>query len=106
MRKSYKLVFDFTYFVQCILNILTVLLANKTLNYEGLFLLDSVLNLFVQNGTSLYKKKKKKKNSKAFIMTCQGTKKFRSDSPGLVDFAVGLVEFILHLPDGQVKVSA
>ena len=36
--------------------------------------------------------------------TLQGTKKFRSDSPGLVDFVVGLVEFILHLPDGQVKV--
>ena len=34
----------------------------------------------------------------------QGTKKFRSDSPGLVDFVVGQVEFILHLPDGQVKV--
>ena len=34
----------------------------------------------------------------------QGTKKFRSDSPGLVDFVVGLVEFILHLPDRQVKV--
>ena len=34
----------------------------------------------------------------------QVTKKFRSDSPGLVDFVVGLVEFILHLPDGQVKV--
>ena len=35
----------------------------------------------------------------------QGTKKFRSDSPGLVDFVVGLVDFILHLPDGQVKFS-
>ena len=34
----------------------------------------------------------------------QGTKKFRSDSPGLVNFVVWLVEFILHLPDGQVKV--
>ena len=34
----------------------------------------------------------------------QDTKKLRSDSPGLVDFVVGLVEFILHLPDGQVKV--
>ena len=34
----------------------------------------------------------------------QGTKKFRSDSPGLVDFEVRLVEFILHLPDGLVKV--
>ena len=38
------------------------------------------------------------------IITVQGRKKFRSDSPGLVDFVVGLVEFILHLPDGQVKV--
>ena len=38
-------------------------------------------------------------------MRCgQGTKKFRSDSPWLVDFVVGLEEFILHLPDGQVKV--
>ena len=34
----------------------------------------------------------------------QGTKKFSSDSPGLLDFVVGLVEFILHLPDGQIKV--
>ena len=34
----------------------------------------------------------------------QGTKKIRPDSLGLVDFVVGLVEFILHLPDGQVTV--
>ena len=27
-----------------------------------------------------------------------------SDSPGLVDFAIGLVNFVLNLPDGQVKV--
>ena len=38
------------------------------------------------------------------MKSIQGTKKFRSDWPGLVDFEVGLVEFILHLPDGQVKV--
>ena len=25
-----------------------------------------------------------------------------SDSPGLVDFAIGLVLFVLNLPDGQV----
>ena len=37
-------------------------------------------------------------------ITNQGTKKFRSDSPGLVDFVVGLVEFIFRLPNGQVKV--
>ena len=34
----------------------------------------------------------------------QSTKTFRSNSPGLVDFVVGLVEFILYLPFGQVKV--
>ena len=38
------------------------------------------------------------------LLKTQGTKKFRSDSPGLVDFVVGVVEFILHLPDGQVNV--
>ena len=34
----------------------------------------------------------------------QGKIKFRSNIPGLVDFVVGPVEFILHLPDRQVKV--
>ena len=29
-------------------------------------------------------------------------KKVVSDSPGLVDFAIGLVIFVLNLPDGQV----
>ena len=32
----------------------------------------------------------------------QRTKKVVSDSPGLVDFAFGLVIFVLNLPDGQV----
>ena len=40
----------------------------------------------------------------SIIIIDQGTKKFRSNIPGLVDFVVGLVEFILHLPNGQVKV--
>ena len=35
-------------------------------------------------------------------MEGQGTKK--SDSPGLVHFAVGLMDFTLNLPEGQVKV--
>ena len=26
-----------------------------------------------------------------------------SDSPGLLDFAIGLVNSVFHLPDGQVK---
>ena len=32
----------------------------------------------------------------------QFTKKVVSDSPGLVDFAIGLVKSIFILPDGQV----
>ena len=32
----------------------------------------------------------------------QRAKKAVSDSPGLVDFAIGLVMFVLNLPDGQV----
>ena len=30
-------------------------------------------------------------------------KKVVSDCPGLVDFAIGLVNFVLNLPNGQVK---
>ena len=32
----------------------------------------------------------------------QRAKKVMSDSPGLVDFAIGLVIFVLNLPDRQV----
>ena len=32
----------------------------------------------------------------------QHAKKVVSDSPGLVDFAIGLVIFVLNLPHGQV----
>ena len=32
----------------------------------------------------------------------QHAKKVLSDSPGLVDFAVGLVNSVFNLPDGQV----
>ena len=35
-------------------------------------------------------------------MTPHRAKKVMSDSPGLVDFAIGLVVFVLNLPDGQV----
>ena len=35
-------------------------------------------------------------------MLQQRAKKVVSDSPGLVDFAVGLVNFVLNLPNGQV----
>ena len=39
-----------------------------------------------------------------YIYIQQHTKKLMSDRPGLVDFAVLLVDFILHLPERQVKV--
>ena len=32
----------------------------------------------------------------------QRAKKVVSDSPGLVDFAIGIVILVLNLPDGQV----
>ena len=38
-------------------------------------------------------------------MTPQRAKKVMSDSPGLVDFAIGLVIFVLNLPDGQGKLG-
>ena len=33
----------------------------------------------------------------------QSAKNVLSNSPGLVDFAIGLVIFVLILPDGQVQ---
>ena len=37
-------------------------------------------------------------------LTLQCAKKVVSDSPGLVDFAIGLVNSVLNLPDGQAKI--
>ena len=41
------------------------------------------------------------------ISVCLGqhAKKVVSDSPGLVDFAIGLVNSVLNLPNGQVMFS-
>ena len=36
------------------------------------------------------------------LILIQRAKKVVSDSPGQVDFAIGLVIFILNLPNGQV----
>ena len=36
------------------------------------------------------------------ICGLQGAKKVVSDSPGLLNFAIRLVIFVLNLPDGQV----
>ena len=37
------------------------------------------------------------------MISMQCAKKVVSDSPGLVDFAIGLVNSVLNLPDRQVK---
>ena len=37
-----------------------------------------------------------------FVNDMQRAKKVLSDSPGLVDFAIGLVNSVFNLPDGQV----
>ena len=42
-------------------------------------------------------------NSVKLLHCRQRAKKVVSDSPGLVDFAIGLVNSVLNLPDGQVK---
>jgi len=47
---------------------------------------------------TLYKKCKLNEGTKL-----QCAKKVVSDSPELVDFAIGLVNFVLDLPNGQLK---
>ena len=42
------------------------------------------------------------KNSEKMIM-CQRAKKVVSNNSGLVDFAIGLVNSVINLPDRQVK---
>ena len=37
------------------------------------------------------------------LLLSQRVKKVVPDSPGLEDFAIGLVNFVLNLPDGQLK---
>ena len=44
-----------------------------------------------------------KVNFKTFQKNMQCAKKVVSDCPGLVDFAIGLVNFVLNFPNGQVK---
>ena len=44
----------------------------------------------------------KKETAFSLVWVTQRAKKVMSDSPGLVDFAIGLVIFVLNLPDGQV----
>ena len=44
------------------------------------------------------------KSKVMFMTSIQRAKKVVSDSPGLVDFAIGPVNSVLNLPDGQVKI--
>ena len=39
-----------------------------------------------------------------YIKVVSAAEKVVSDSPGLVDFAIGLVKSVLNSPDGQVKI--
>ena len=39
---------------------------------------------------------------KQLLVVSQRAKKVVSDSPGLVDFVIGLVNSVFNLPDGQV----
>ena len=43
------------------------------------------------------------KNEESSLLIDQCAEKVVSDSPGLVDFAIGLVISILNLSDGQMK---
>ena len=52
---------------------------------------------------TLQRKLLNRKCLKSDIQLHQHAKKVVSDSPGLVDFAIGLVSSVINLPDGQVK---
>ena len=52
----------------------------------------------------LKKNKKKSWLTKVLYFTVHRAKKVVSDSPGLVDFAIGLVNCVLNLPEEQVDV--
>ena len=43
-----------------------------------------------------------KEHTRRFFDWRQRARKVMSDNPGLADFAIGLVIFVLNLPDGQV----
>ena len=64
--------------------------------------------LFIQfihntwNRLLLFDKEKMLKYLVQITKSLQHAEKVVSDSPGLVDFAIGLVIFVLNLPDRQV----
>ena len=62
------------------------------------------LNVKKTNAIWLGKWSTNKNQAITIRMGNQGAKKVVSDSPGLVDFAIGLVNSVLNLPDGQAKI--
>ena len=52
--------------------------------------------------TSRFQIKSAFKKSYLSYLLLQCAKKVVSDSPGLLDFVIGLVVFVLNLPDGQL----
>ena len=63
------------------------------------------MKLFIDKGIPRQTKQPEKKQDTEIYLEIRSwySNHPSHDSPGLVDFVVGLVEFILHLPDGQVK---
>ena len=61
--------------------------------------------LMISNSAK-YSSFSKRQSPKVPVMICsQRAKKVLSYSPGLVDFAIGLVNSVLTLPHGQVKIN-
>ena len=72
-------------------------LRSHTLYICTILLLELMFLSFVKNKFSL------SNNIMAILVNkTQRAKKVVSDSPGLVDFVIGLVNSVFNLPDGQV----
>ena len=77
--------------------------ATINVHFAGMYYL--VNSPIISNNTDYHLKKNCKLHTDIFIIILiitQRTKKVVSDSPGLVDFAIGLVNSVFNLPDGQV----
>ena len=57
----------------------------------------------MEHFTLLLKDSPRQRDDTTYHVCIQRAKKVVSDSPGLVDFAIRLVNSVLNLPDRQVK---
>ena len=77
--------------------------ATINVPFAGMYYL--VNSPIISNNTDYHLKKNCKLHTDIFIIILiitQRAKKVVSDSPGLVGFAIGLVNSVFNLPDGQV----